>query len=151
VQSQVSSTLLAGELARTCGVSTDTLRHYERVGVLARPPRTHAGYRRYPLEAVARVRLVRRALGAGFTLAELSRILRTRDQGGAPCREVRTLAAEKLEQLDRQVADLAALRDRLRDLLHDWDDRLRATPEGGRALLLETLGEAPCGKKRLKR
>ena len=89
-----------------CGVSTDTLRHYERVGVLAKPLRTRAGYRQYPPEAVLRVRLVRRALSIGFSLAELSRILRTRDRGGAPCREVRELAARKLEQLEQYAGGL---------------------------------------------
>lgn len=97
-----------------------------------------------------RVRLIRRALSIGFSLAELSRILRTRDRGGAPCREVRDLAARKLEQLDSQLAEMSALRDHLREMLSQWDDRLRATPIGGRALLLEALGETPTEKRRLK-
>jgi DNA-binding transcriptional MerR regulator len=133
----------AGELARACGVSTDTLRHYERVGVLARPHRTRAGYRQYPAEALARVKLVRRALSLGFSLSELARILRTRERGGAPCREVRALAAEKLVEVERQLSDLTALRDHLRRLLVEWDERLGATPEGMRAGLLEALGDTP--------
>jgi DNA-binding transcriptional MerR regulator len=137
----------AGELARLCGVSTDTLRHYERVGVLAAPARSAAGYRRYPPEAENRVRLVRRALGLGFTLAELSRLLGTRDRGGAPCREVRAMAEQKLAQLELKLADMEALRDHLRQLLSDWDRRLQATPEGARALLLETLTDLPYGKR----
>ena len=140
----------AGELARLCGVSTDTLRHYERVGVLARPGRSAAGYRQYPPESVARVRLVRRALGLGFTLAELARILRTRDQGGAPCREVRAMAERKLEQLERRLAEMTSLRDHLRRLLADWDRRLAATPAGARALLLEALSDEPGGKANRK-
>ncbi|MBZ5620137.1 MAG: heavy metal-responsive transcriptional regulator [Acidobacteriia bacterium] len=135
--------LRAGELARLCGVSTDTLRHYERVGVLAQPRRSQAGYRLYPAEAATRVQLVRRALRLGFTLAELARILRARDRGGAPCREVRALAAMKLEQLEVRLADLAGLRDHLRDLLADWDERLKRTPDGVRAGLLEVLLKRP--------
>ena len=142
--------LRAGELARLCGVSTDTLRHYERVGVLARPGRSAAGYRQYPPESVARVRLVRRTLGLGFTLAELARILRTRDQGGAPCREVRAMAERKLEQLERRLAEMTSLRDHLRRLLADWDRRLAATPAGARALLLEALSNEPGGKANRK-
>ena len=92
----------AGELARLTGVSTDSLRHYERVGVLAKPRRTPAGYRQYPPEAVKRVRIVRRALAIGFSLRELARVLRVREKGGAPCHEVRALASAKLEELDRQ-------------------------------------------------
>lgn len=146
-----SKTVRAGELARLCGISTDTLRHYERVGVLPRPPRTHSGYRLYPEEAAARVRLVRRALAIGFTLAELAAILRVRERGGAPCRQVRIMAESKLAQFDRQIEETIALRDRLRELLADWDDRLKLTPEGGRALLLEALGDAPFRKGKLSR
>ena len=57
----------SGELAELAGVSTDTLRHYERKGVLARPLRTANDYRQYPATALQRVRLVRRALSVGFT------------------------------------------------------------------------------------
>jgi DNA-binding transcriptional MerR regulator len=91
----------SGELARECGVSTDTLRHYERIGVLPRPKRTASGYREYPADAGKRVRLVRRALGIGFTLDELAGILQTRDAGGAPCREVRALAESKRSHAPR--------------------------------------------------
>jgi len=118
--------------------------------VLAKPLRTRAGYRQYPADAAVRVRLVRRALSIGFSLSELSRILRTRDRGGAPCREVRELAVGKLQQLNTQLAEMTALRDHLRELLSGWDDRLRSTPLGGRALLLEALGEAPPGKRKLQ-
>lgn len=90
--------------------------------------------------------MVRRALALGFSLAELARVLRVRDRGGAPCREVRALAAGKLEQLEQQLADLAALRDHLRSLLANWDERLNGTPDGMRAGLLEALEDAPSGK-----
>jgi DNA-binding transcriptional MerR regulator len=138
----ISEPLRAGELARLCGVSTDTLRHYERVGVLARPLRTAAGYRLYAPEAVDRVRIVRRALAIGFSLAELTRVLRVRDRGGAPCREVRALAESKLKQLEQQLLDLSALRDHLRGLLANWDRRLSTTPDGVRAGLLEDVARA---------
>jgi DNA-binding transcriptional MerR regulator len=139
----LSEAMRSGELAGLCGVSADTLRHYERMGVLARPPRTPAGYRQYPAEAEARVKLVRRALGVGFTLEELARILRVRDRGGAPCRQVRSLAAGKLQQVEQQIADLTRLRDHLRSLLENWDLRLAGVPEGARAGLLEALTELP--------
>jgi MerR family transcriptional regulator, copper efflux regulator len=131
--------LLSGELARLAGVSTDTLRHYERVGVLPRPPRTGSGYRRYPASAVDRVRLIRRALAIGFSLDELRRILQSRDRGGVPCQGVRALAASKLSQLEQRIAELEGLRDQLRGLLIDWDGRLARTPDGQPARLLESL------------
>jgi DNA-binding transcriptional MerR regulator len=136
-----SPTLRAGELARACGISTDTLRHYERVGVLPKPQRNSAGYRQYPAEAQVRVRTIRRALAIGFSLAELARILRERERGGAPCREVRALAVAKLAGLERQVDDLIVLRDQLRQLVVDWGQRLDATPEGTQARLLDALGD----------
>src|SRR4029078_7507815 len=92
--------LLAGELARLAGVSSDTLRHYERKGVLPKPLRLSNGYRKYPANSLDRVRLIRRALDVGFTLAELARFMKARDRGQAPCREVRALAAEKLAELE---------------------------------------------------
>lgn len=69
-----------------------------------------------------------------------------RDRGGAPCREVRALASRKLEQIDRQLADLAALRDYLRQLLADWDRRLAGVPDGRRAGLLEVMADPPYRK-----
>ena len=131
--------LNSGELAKSAGVSTDTLRHYERKGVLARPLRSSNGYRQYPANALDRVRLVRRALAVGFTLDELAGILNIRDNGGAPCREVRALAASKLAQVESQLTDLTALRDELRATLKDWDGRLKRKPTGTRAHLLESL------------
>jgi DNA-binding transcriptional MerR regulator len=100
------------EVARAAGVSADTIRLYERRGLVPRPRRSVSGYRQYPPETVPRVQLVRRALAIGFTLEELRVILAARDRGEAPCRAVRALAAEKLEALNDQIEGLAALRDR---------------------------------------
>jgi DNA-binding transcriptional MerR regulator len=144
--------LNSGELAKSAGVSTDTLRHYERKGVLPRPQRGNNGYRRYPANALDRVRLVRRALAVGFTLDELAGILGIRDSGGVPCHEVRALAASKLAQVESQLSDLIALRDELRTTLKDWDSRLKRKPAGGRAHLLESLAShEPNGTKSSRR
>ena len=129
----------AGELARKSGVSTDTLRHYERKGVLPKPRRSTNGYREYPPEALARVLLVRRALSFGFTLDELARVLGARERGGAPCREVRALAASKLAGIEARLKELATLRDELRATLDEWDSRLLKTAKGARAALLESF------------
>lgn len=151
------TSLRSGELARLAGVSTDTLRHYERKGVLARPRRGANGYRQYPPGALARVRLVRRALAFGFTLDELARVLSARDRGAAPCKEVRSLAAAKLAEVEERLAQLFELRDELRATLKEWDGRLGKTPEGARAGLLESLaardgkGGARAGKTELRR
>ena len=130
---------MSGDLARLTGVSTDTLRHYERKGVLARPRRSESGYRLYPSDAVDRVQLVRRSLSVGITLDELASILKVRNQGGAPCREARSLVATKLDDVQRQLEELTALRNELQVILKDWDKRLATTPKGKRAGLLEAL------------
>lgn len=129
----------AGELAKAAGVSTDTLRHYERKGVLAPPRRSPNGYREYPAEALERVRLVRRALAIGFTLDELARILKVRDRGGAPCNEVRALAAARLADVETRLSELISLRNEIRSILKDWDSRLAGHTDGERASLLEAL------------
>jgi len=68
------------------------------------------------------------------------------DCGGAPCRQVRSLAESKLHEVERQIADLSRLRDHLRALLADWDQRLAGVPDGARAGLLEALPELPSEK-----
>jgi MerR family transcriptional regulator, copper efflux regulator len=131
--------LRASELAKACHVSTDTLRHYERKGVLASPRRSVNGYREYPADSVERVRLIRKALDIGFTLDELAIILRVRDRGGAPCREVRELAAAKLSDLELRLKEMLSLRDELRATLLDWDSKLAGAGAGKPAELLESL------------
>jgi DNA-binding transcriptional MerR regulator len=130
-------------LACETGVSTDTLRHYERKGLLGRIPRTTGGYRRYPPACVARVQLIQRALAIGFTLGELASVLGHRDRGGAPCRGVRTLVAERLGELETRLTALSALREDLRRLLAEWDERLAQTPPGRQARLLDMLAARP--------
>ena len=144
--------LQSGELARSAGVSPDTLRHYERLGVLKEPPRTAAGYRLYPPDALSRVLLIRNALAVGFSLDELTRILRLRDSGQAPCREVAEMAQEKVSALNLQIEQLMELRDSLKLTVKEWERRLNKTPAGNRAGLLESLpqrkGLRTTGKKR---
>lgn len=131
--------LLAGELARLAGVSTDTLRHYERKGVLPKPLRLPNGYRKYPASSLERVRLIRRAIALGFTLDELARFLKAREEGRPPCREVRALAAEKLRELEKRLEEMLALRDELRETLTDWETRLARSNDKERAGLLDAL------------
>jgi len=97
-------------VAKATGVSTDTLRHYERKGLLPRVARTAAGYRQYSAAAVDRVLLIQRALIVGFSLADLRRVLTVRDRGGSPCVGVRDLVGQRLEQLERRIEEMLALR-----------------------------------------
>ena len=136
----------SGELARLTGVSTDALRHYERLGLLPRPPRTRGGYRDYPAQALERVRLIRRALSAGFSLAELTTILKMRDRGEVPCQKARVMGRVKLQQIKQQIKELLVMRRQLEDILKDWDSRLARTRKGEPARLLEAL---PNGLRRI--
>jgi DNA-binding transcriptional MerR regulator len=135
----------SGELAELAGVSTDTLRHYEQKGVLARPLRKANDYRQYPASALQRVRLVRRALAVGFTLDELAAVLNVRDRGGAPCTEVRMLAAAKLSDIETRLREMSELRKELRAVLKDWDTRLEHRTPGQPAHLLESLNASRNG------
>ena len=130
--------LRIGELARVSGISADTLRHYERKGLL-KPLRQSNGYRAYPPHAVNRVRMIRNALVLGFRLDDLARIFKVRDAGGAPCRQVRQLAAAKLDEVETLLSELTAMRGELRKLLKDWDRRLDSTADNEPARLLEML------------
>ena len=123
------------------GVSADTLRLYERKGLVS-PLRAANGYRCYSPEAVARIRLIRAALSIGFTIDELARILKIRDSGRAPCRDVRELARSKVRALDLQIEQLTSLRAQLLQVLKDWDRQLKAIPTGQCAGLLEKLVSA---------
>jgi DNA-binding transcriptional MerR regulator len=127
-----------GQLARITGVSTDTLRHYERKGLL-KSRRSLNGYRDYPQHSVQRVMLIRNALAIGIGLDDLAQILKIRDAGGAPCRKVHAMATAKLDELETLLHELTRLRDELRRLLKDWNSRLESTDKNEPARLLESM------------
>jgi len=129
----------SGQLARQTGVSTDTLRHYERLGLLPLPQRTAGNYREYPPTSPQRVELIRRALTIGFSLPELKTILAVRNKGGAPCRHVRDLLRSKIHNLDQQIRNLVSLRAEMKRLSGEWDKGLRRTKPGQVARLLENV------------
>jgi DNA-binding transcriptional MerR regulator len=135
--------LTAGELARLAGVSKDTLRFYERRGLLTSPRRRANNYRLYSPEALSDVLWIRRILAAGFTVAELLSVLAERRAGGAPCRKVRDLGAAKLALMEERLRAMSATCESLRELLRDWDRRLAGLRLGERAGLLETLRQRP--------
>jgi DNA-binding transcriptional MerR regulator len=135
--------LRSGELARLTGVSADTIRHYERLGILPRSERTGGGYRIYDPRAVQRVQLTQRALQLGFSLNELSEILRTRDSGGVPCHRVLNLTEEKLRCLGQQIQELRRTQTYMQQLVRDWRKKLEQVPSGSKAMLLHSLVDKP--------
>ena len=105
------------EVADRAGVNTQTLRYYERRGLLAEPPRSPAGYREYPPTAVQVLRFVKRAQELGFTLTEVEELLELADGGPDSCDAARALAEGHIADLDRKIADLRQMRTSLASLV----------------------------------
>lgn len=142
VQNGSSNAFRSGALAKAAGVSPDTIRHYEKIGVLPRASRTESGYRVYPASAVERVLVVQRALRIGFTLAELAEVLKARDAGGAPCQRVYQLAQEKLKGITADIAALKRTERSIKKALSDWEQRIERAGSGRKSHLLYSLSEA---------
>jgi MerR family copper efflux transcriptional regulator len=104
-------------LAKTTDVSIDTLRHYEREGLLPVPPRRTSGYREYDLNAVQRVRFIKRAKGLGFSLEEVSDLLALAHDRERGVEGVKRRASERLADINQRIAQLSAMRDELARLV----------------------------------
>lgn len=109
------------EVAARAEVNIETLRYYERRGLLAEPARSASGYRAYPPEAVRVVRFVKRAQEVGFTLADIQELLHLAEGGPDACDAVRSMARVRIEDLDRRIADLRSMRDALARLAETCD------------------------------
>lgn len=104
-------TMRIGEVASEAGVNVQTLRYYERRGLLKEPVRRYTGERRYPPETVSFIRAIKRAQGLGFTLEEISHLLRT--DGSGQDLLIAATAAEKLQEVDGKLVELQSVRQRL--------------------------------------
>jgi MerR family transcriptional regulator, mercuric resistance operon regulatory protein len=106
-------------LAAAAGVHVETVRYYQRRKLVSEPARPARGVRRYTEADAEQLRFIKRAQGMGFTLTEISNLLRLRDRGS--CRATRELAAAKLQSLDRRIGELRELRSELARLVADCD------------------------------
>src|SRR4051812_18042471 len=131
--------LSIGAVAAMSGLTADTIRYYERRGLLPAPARTAAGYRQYPEGVVRGLALIRNAQRFGFSLAAIAAFLRVREAGGRPCEDVRAAAQRLLDAMDVQLAELSSTRARMRRTLSQWDRALARTPRDRQARLLERL------------
>jgi Hg(II)-responsive transcriptional regulator len=111
------STLTIGKLARAAEVGVDTVRFYERAGLLKKPPRSASGYRLYDTADAARLRFIRRAKALGFSLDEIVELLKLNDGGGRRS-AVRVLAERRLAEIEQKLVDFGRMRDTLRGLIH---------------------------------
>lgn len=115
----MSPKLTIGRLAAAAGVNVETIRYYQRRGLLDEPAKPPGGHRHYAAEQLQRVRFIKRAQALGFTLSEIGRLLRL-DAAGA-CAETRALAARKLVVIERKLADLVTMQQALARLVQQCD------------------------------
>jgi DNA-binding transcriptional MerR regulator len=113
----MANTLSIGALSKATGTTVETIRWYERVGLLPVPARTRGNYRAYGPAQLERLSFVRRARDLGFSLDQVRALLRLADDRERPCEAVDQVARAHLEEVERKIADLEALRRELQDLL----------------------------------
>jgi MerR family copper efflux transcriptional regulator len=99
-----------GQVARASGIGVETIRFYEREGLMESPARSRAGYRHYPPAAVARLRFIHQAKELGFSLREIKELLSLRLSANRSCGEVKARAERKIEDVDRRIAQLKRMK-----------------------------------------
>ncbi len=125
--------LTIGEIARRAEVNVETIRYYQRKGLIGIPDKPTRGYRRYPADSVALIRFIKRAQRVGFSLAEIRTLL---SLGSGRCSDIQTLARRKLEEIDQQLQRLQQMRDTLGVLV---DRCTGSLDHEQRCALLDTL------------
>jgi MerR family mercuric resistance operon transcriptional regulator len=119
--------LKIGQLAQRAGVGVETIRFYEREGLIAEPPRRPSGYRDYPPETVTRIVFIRRAKQLGFSLKEIGELLDLRVRPRRNCTLVKQSADAKIVDIDTKIAALRRMRRALIDLTKACDERTTTT------------------------
>ena len=112
-----SGALTIGAISRATGINIETIRYYERIGLLPAPPRTRGNYRAYTSAEQKRLNFVRRTRNLGFSIDEIRALLRLSDETDTDCCEVTEIAQNHLGETERKIADLQALADELRSLI----------------------------------
>ena len=113
--------LKIGEVAKLAGIGIETLRFYEKAGVLDRPGRTYSGYRMYDSSVLDRIAFIKQAQVLGFTLEEIKELIRHKRSGENPCKEVRAVVRRRLEELDEKLKQMKKYRAELAATLKEWD------------------------------
>ena len=137
--------LTIGRVARNAGVGVETIRFYERKGLIDQPPKPqYGGYRIYSEDTVARIRFIRQAQELGFSLGEISELLSLQADPRAECEDVRAQAKKKLAEVERKITQLSAIRSALRELIAACPRQGLAT---GRCSILEAMRPGGVEKK----
>ena len=132
------ASLTIGKLAQRAGVGVETVRFYERQGLISQPPRRPSGYRDYPLETVARILFIRRAKELGFTLNEINELLDLRVRPRRSCARVKQSAETKIADIDGKITALRRMRRALKDLTNACEERAPTTE----CPILSSLGKS---------
>jgi MerR family mercuric resistance operon transcriptional regulator len=103
-------TFTIGELAKKCDINLETLRYYERVGIMLPPPRSQSGHREYPEVSADRLVFIRRAQSLGFTLTEIKELLELKRNEDEHCSDVVHSIDAKLQEVERKISDLRSIR-----------------------------------------
>jgi Hg(II)-responsive transcriptional regulator len=111
-----SKCLPIGALSKACGVNIETIRYYERIGLLPEPGRTPAGYRQYGPEHIRRLSFIRNGRELGFRIEAIRALLRLSDHPEQRCEDANRLAADHLVTVEHKIDDLVRLRDALREM-----------------------------------
>ncbi len=114
--------LTIGRLARVSGVNLETIRFYEREGLLKKPPRTAAGYRLFPSETTRRLHFIKRAQELGFSLGDIRDLLALRIKPGAKHADIRARAQNKIEDIEQKIGTLEAMKRTLQSLTERCDE-----------------------------
>lgn len=110
-------TLTTGQLASKAKVNVQTVRYYERRGLIPDPPRRESGYRKYPQDTAARIEFIKRAQVLGFSLAEISELLSMRAGSDATCGDVKKRAEAKVADIEEKIRDLDRIKSALMELI----------------------------------
>ncbi|MBI40322.1 MAG: heavy metal-responsive transcriptional regulator [Leptospiraceae bacterium] len=132
-------TYTTGKLARRAGVNLQTIRYYERSGLLPAPERNESGYRQYTENALVRIRFIKKAQALGFSLKEIQELLRLRADENRQCKEVQDLVLSKIEELNERIVELKNAQSTLQDLIKDTTE---ATPAPECPFLVELEKQA---------
>lgn len=112
-----------GQVAKKGGVNIETVRYYERQGLIPPPPRRESGYREYPEDTVRRIRFIKRAQELGFSLNEIAELLALRVGPGTTCADVRRLAAVKIREIEEKMETLGKMKEAITKLTTECEGR----------------------------
>jgi MerR family transcriptional regulator, copper efflux regulator len=115
--------LKIGEVSRLSGIGIETLRFYEKSGLLDRPGRTYSGYRLYDESVLTRLDFIKKAQVLGFTLDEIKQLIAHKSKGENPCAEVRAVVKKRLVELDEKIRQMNAYRTELSEALAEWEEK----------------------------